>query len=261
MSEEYLNYNYKMPVNKTKMKNIHLLPTDKPSRLWVNNLRRRLELENENLIGSNTAQHIYITSDKEIKGDWVYYEIGDLKGIYKIVNSQRPKTMVLKKIILTTDQDLINDGVQSIDDEFLEWFVKNPSCEFVEINKEYLSNTGEWKEVLLPSEWEVDTKFRYKIIIPQEEPKEFKGRGIIYLIGKERKQETLEEAAEKWNEKQTTLEFGKPHNAPNRIKAFINGAKWQAEKMYNEKEVLELLRKSHFVEQNIEEWFEQHKKK
>jgi len=33
------------------------------------------------------------------------------------------------------------------------------------------------------------------------------------------------------------------------------------EKMYSEEEVLDLLRKSHFVEQNIEEWFEQHKKK
>ena len=43
------------------------------------------------------------------------------------------------------------------------------------------------------------------------------------------KQETLEEVAKKWNEQQTTLEFGKPHNAPNRIKAFIEGAKWQKE--------------------------------
>jgi hypothetical protein len=32
---------------------------------------------------------------------------------------------VAKKIILTTDLDLIKDGVQSIDNEFLEWFVKN----------------------------------------------------------------------------------------------------------------------------------------
>ena len=47
------------------------------------------------------------------------------------------------------------------------------------------------------------------------------------------KQETLEEAAERWNEKQTTLEFGKPHNAPNRIKAFIEGAKWQQEQDKN----------------------------
>jgi hypothetical protein len=33
--------------------------------------------------------------------------------------------VVAKKIILTTDLDLIKDGVQSIDNEFLEWFVKN----------------------------------------------------------------------------------------------------------------------------------------
>jgi hypothetical protein len=38
------------------------------------------------------------------------------------------------KIILTTDQELIKDGVQVIDDEFLKWFVKNPSCEDIEIS-------------------------------------------------------------------------------------------------------------------------------
>ena len=32
-------------------------------------------------------------------------------------------------------------------------------------------------------------------------------------------------------------------------------------RMYSEEEVIELLRKSHFVEQNIDEWFEQFKKK
>ena len=42
---------------------------------------------------------------------------------------------------------------------------------------------------------------------------------------------------------------------------FIAGAKWQQERMYSEEEVLALLRKCHFVEQNIEEWFEQSKKK
>lgn len=39
-----------------------------------------------------------------------------------------------KKIILTTDQDLIKDGVQAIDDEFLEWFSsKNGNVNFVEV--------------------------------------------------------------------------------------------------------------------------------
>ena len=44
-------------------------------------------------------------------------------------------------------------------------------------------------------------------------------------------------------------------------KSFIAGANWQAERMYSEEEVLELLKKAHFVEQNIDEWFEQFKKK
>ena len=43
----------------------------------------------------------------------------------------------------------------------------------------------------------------------------------------------LEEAAERWNEKQTTLEFGTPHNAPNRVKSFIAGATYMAERMYS----------------------------
>jgi hypothetical protein len=59
-----------------------------------------------------------------------------------------------KKIILTTDQDLIKDGVQAIPDEFLEWFVKNPSCEEVEVEKDY--NYGNLEH------------FDYKIIIPKD---------------------------------------------------------------------------------------------
>jgi hypothetical protein len=70
------------------------------------------------------------------------------------------------------------------------------------------------------------------------------------------KQETLEEAAEKLYQKglkdDLSLSF---HDG---VKF---GAEWQAERMYSEEEVLELLRKAHFVEQNIEEWFEQFKKK
>jgi hypothetical protein len=65
-----------------------------------------------------------------------------------------------KKIILTTDQELIKDGVQSIDDEFLEWFVKNPSCEYIQTTELSLFNgdTGQ------------SGHYKYEIIIPQEEP-------------------------------------------------------------------------------------------
>jgi len=66
-----------------------------------------------------------------------------------------------KKIILTTDQDLIKDGIQAIDDEFLEWFVKNPSCEFVEVN-DWMDDKGNIA---------FNGKTRYQIIIPKEELK------------------------------------------------------------------------------------------
>ena len=64
--------------------------------------------------------------------------------------------------------------------------------------------------------------------------------------------ETLEEAAEKWNEKQTTLEFGKPHNAPNRIKAFIKGYKLAQERSYSEEEVLPIIEYIQFIIKKID---------
>jgi hypothetical protein len=114
-------------------------------------------------------KELFITSDEEIKErDWFY----DLDTKYvKIKQSWENSHLDFncKKIILTTDQDLIADGVQAIDDEFLEWFVKNPSCERVEVKKGFADGTA-WGYNFLD----------YKIIIPQEEPK----------------QETLEEVAE-----------------------------------------------------------------
>jgi hypothetical protein len=128
------------------MKNIHVLPTDKPSRLWINNLLQgKLELSKEVLIGNNTAQYIYITSDEEIKeGDW-----------FMIFTNKKPVAPSkaglfdsnCKKIILTTDPDLIKDGVQAITDEFLEWFVKNPSCEYVDINRDW-----GYPKIIIPKE-------------------------------------------------------------------------------------------------------------
>ena len=119
------------------MKNIHVLPTDKPSRLFKDDFGKyfiSINIDQEQ--NHFKPQHIYITSDEEIKeGDCVLYhedKISQVLGI-NIDELKLDKGGVwrssCKKIILTTDQDLIKDGVQSIDDEFLEWFIKNPSCE------------------------------------------------------------------------------------------------------------------------------------
>lgn len=42
----------------------------------------------------------------------------------------------------------------------------------------------------------------------------------------------LEEAAERYVEQITTTEFGEAHNAPHRVKSFIAGATYMAERMY-----------------------------
>ena len=68
-----------------------------------------------------------------------------------------------KKIILTTDQSL--NGVQAIDDEFLEWFVQNPSCESVEVDRDEREVGNHLGGVVIEYG-------DYKIIIPQKEPKD-----------------------------------------------------------------------------------------
>jgi hypothetical protein len=174
------------------MKNIHLLPTDKPSRLSILN-SGKLNFGAEAMSSSNSKlQHIYITSEEEIKvGDWFIhpdsscfdkeckevsiggYEIlrvikVDENFIYHSAMMAIHKNKNIKKIILTTDQELIKDGVQAIDDEFLEWFVKNPSCEYVKTD---LVPVNEFGSEITVGGYGFD-KFNYKIIIPQEEPKQ-----------------------------------------------------------------------------------------
>jgi hypothetical protein len=110
------------------MKNIHILTTSKPSRLL--NCIEGFRLFEEEVSPDNewcVNVNIHMTSDEEIK-----------EGDPRINNYQRKlkgEEIPSKKIILTTDIDLIKDGVQAIDDEFLEWFVKNPNCEEVEVEK------------------------------------------------------------------------------------------------------------------------------
>jgi hypothetical protein len=116
------------------MKNIHIIPTDKAGN------KRFFHVTNDLL--EMQWQHIYITNDEEIKeGDWFYFpiEIIENEKGHKYVSNDWSKfsdilySLYAKKIILTTDGNLIKDGVQAIDNEFLEWAFKNPKCDFVEV--------------------------------------------------------------------------------------------------------------------------------
>ncbi len=177
------------------MKNIHILQTDKPSRFYKNEISE-LGFLSEKLTNTDSfcvSYNIYITSDEEIKeGDWIFDIVTKKNEIAKFNHNDLKRDW--KKIILTTDQDLIKDGVQAIDDEFLEWFVKNPSCEEVEVEM----NQGRYFDY----GGNVHITNAYKIIIP--------------------KQETLEEVAERYSANELS-QLG-----------FINGAKWQEQETIEE---------------------------
>lgn len=159
------------------MKNIHVLPTNKPSKLQLQ-MNGNFHIENGQIIALRSYENIYITSDEEIKvGDW-YLSIDNFMRKADVIWDNVYGKCPNKKIIITDNEDLIKDGVQAIDDEFLEWFVKNPNCEEVEIRKEYITPLGDIVETCYDNE-----RLNYKIIIPKEEPK----------------QETLEEL-KKWRE-------------------------------------------------------------
>ena len=145
-----------------KNKNIWLLPTDKPSRLAK--IKGNLFYTTTKNIPSAIYQNICITNDEKIKNGDSIFET-DTNTI-NIAGKNYVENQNDFKIILTDNKDLIKNGVQAIDDEFLEWFVKNPSCEFVEVEESILLNTSR-------TYLEVD---KYKIIIPSkevlEEPKQ-----------------------------------------------------------------------------------------
>jgi hypothetical protein len=150
------------------MKNVNLIPTDKPSRLVKFKDEANLLLSSLSSIKGQKFQ-IYITSDEEIEeGNWRF----DLKDndFYKTTISELGEIHNCKKIILTTDQDLIADGVQAIDDTFLQWFVKNPSCEWVEVEEVYPLNCcikKEGKTKMNNGCMERNRCLNYKIIIPK----------------------------------------------------------------------------------------------
>jgi hypothetical protein len=208
------------------MKNIYILATDnKPSRLYFNVNDKEFqicEIEKPSTI-LKPNRHIYITSDEMIDNCWV---LNTISGEVFFNNTKLDLVLpVTKKIILTTDQDLI--GVQKINDEFLEWFIKNPSCEEVEIGNQSIQSfdTGHFEDF-------------YKIIIPKDEPKQhlvdMKNHEDSLWEDEPKQETTLEEAFEKFMNQnfsgQLTLGFV--------LGAMKFGAKWQMERSYSEEEVI-----------------------
>jgi uncharacterized protein YneR len=194
------------------MKNLYLIPTDKPSRLLKTMPKGNLILSKSITSGSHWEnQNIYMTSNEEIKmDDWYLDDTNSVRQSITECESYWTHRKKYQKIILTTDPKLIEDGVQDIDDDFLEWFVRNPSCEWVKVRK------NPKVHFIVKGKGVKGFNQGYKIIIPKEEPK----------------QETLEEVAEnKFGLVDPIL--GKSDYRMGYESGLIAGAKWQSERMYS----------------------------
>ncbi len=263
------------------MKNLYLIPTDKPSRLryWCGDLElNSLELAKK-LDEGVEFQNIHITNDEGIKeGDYCLSKLNEIVKFHSGYDYR-----YYAKIILTSDQDLIKDGVQAIDDEFLKWFVKNPSCEWVDLDTFSMGNKVLYNVVFPQEEPKMiecyfiprhntssaticgncgKEKFLHTIglgikvyksvVITQEEPKQETERGLIIKKsdGSIIKQETLEEAMERLLKEMKKIPM-----------TFVPD-----ERMYSEEDLKEAFNVArHIGKENIayefDEWFNKHKKK
>jgi hypothetical protein len=152
------------------MKNLFLLPTEKPSKLF--DCFGKLSIGDFNATREDlqvTNQHIYITSDEEPKNKDYYWDENKNKiKRYFERRESSPSLLHRFKIILTTDQNLIADGVQAIDDEFIEWFAKNPTCELVELER---AEDGQYVDYFPDGSVVEGVYENYKIVLPPRRTK------------------------------------------------------------------------------------------
>jgi hypothetical protein len=193
-------------------KNIFLLPT-KESHLFYHDCIKNYsyKIDKYNKCKETKCKHpqnIYITNDEKVEiGEYgLGYAHGIKNGVgsgwflFKHDGSNQAKLNALctdtKKIIITNDSELIDSGVQAIDDKFLEWFIKNPSFERVEIQKwASLSECGYSYHIIIPKE---ETKTNLERLPFPELVKEFAEYYKKVPLVEETKQETLEEP-DKWS--------------------------------------------------------------
>jgi hypothetical protein len=204
------------------MKNIHLLPTPNPSRLFYFGNSSVLTLNKYPALFrafERSTQYVYITTNSEDinENDHIITKDGRLVQVSYLLSKDLEGA---SKVILTTDTKLIEYGVQSIDDEFLEWFVKNPTCEEVEVEGHIYKGQDETE---------------YKIITPKEEQKQH----LINMMALDEKLGLYEDGSPLYN-KQAEL-----------VKQLANKLKSEGEMLYNESTVRQIAEWSfHFYKRN-----------
>lgn len=219
------------------MKNIYSTISDSPTRL-SNTHDGNLNLDDTRYLKDYIS--LYITSEDEIKDCYVLnihtHEVYFVKGWYGC----QP---IVKKIILTTDQLLIDNDIQKIDEEFLQWYVINSDCEYAKLEKGFVDATSYGYNFL-----------DYQIVMP---------------LTKENKPGT-----KKYTPEEETLEKIKivmaANNDAQAIRHLEQYGLYRVEQMYSDDDVLNLLhRYQEYIEKCIDRplisivpgnWFDNNKK-
>lgn len=216
------------------MKNIFVLPSERSS-LYFYDKELKYNLDGKafksDYSGVNISpQNIYITNSEEINKDtkpcWCINTIKNTWNddlIYYQGAMPQYHYIGFKKIILTSDPELIKNGVQEVSNEFLEWFVAKANdsgkpIDIVEVRKEKYSERFDNDKSAIGdvSTW----GNRWIPIIPTQEQKQ-----DLHFAFDVPKQETIEEVAHKYAREQ-------PINKTSHMMGFIAGAKHQSEKMF-----------------------------
>lgn len=105
---------------------IHLIQTDKESKLYIKNNTLKIG----SLVEGSSRQHLYFTTDEEIKtGDWYMYTDGGSKEIRQCISTTEldvisstgiAKRYVVSKIVATTNPEL--------------WEIRKTPCELLKDN-------------------------------------------------------------------------------------------------------------------------------
>lgn len=112
------------------MKNIFQFHTDEPSKLQLQ-MNGKLHYENGTTIALRSNQFLYIVDAKQTIEDtnWFIDTSYNFAGEVVRLKGELRDTQILHcyKIIMSNDPKLVEDGIQEIPNEFLKWYVNNPT--------------------------------------------------------------------------------------------------------------------------------------
>lgn len=224
-------------------RNIHILDTNKPSRLYKIIGSYKLGLVQSDFLLEQTAGgtqncHVYITIDGRFtEGSYVTDGVEVIKATPKIYDAQGlVNRRNWRKIIITSDADLIGDGVQEASEDLLEWIVSRPNEVSLPVRKK-------WKA------WNNKNPDEYKTEIPK---KCCESGFVDYYCknvskcsnsGDKKPGETLEEAIDSYYKREYSTTI--PNIGTCRDFARF-GARWHADQLKSD-EVIQKL------EENLEE--------